>query len=399
MKRAIDFKTRIKVLGQNLKKSEQAVGIMLIGCALLSLLLANSSYGSAYLHFWEIPLSLAVGSWQGKMHLSHFINDALMTAFFLMVGLEIKREFLVGSLSVRKRALLPVLAAIGGMLFPGLIYWLFNFGEPTLSGWAIPTATDIAFSVGVMALLGRGVPVALKTFLLALAIIDDLGAVIIIAVFYTQNLSWQLILWAGGWFGLMLILNFVLDVKSILIYLLMGLVLWVILLKSGIHATLAGALTAVCIPMGKVDTGDSPLDSLNKFLHTPVTFIIIPIFALANTALILQGNLGTALFNSCSFGIIFGLVVGKPLGIVLTTLLSAKLKWTELPEGASFMHLVGVGCLGGIGFTMSIFVSMLAFTEANTEIYLVTSRLAILLASAISAILGFCILGLTKKDT
>ncbi|TAF33809.1 MAG: Na+/H+ antiporter NhaA [Cytophagales bacterium] len=391
IKRTATLKSKIKLNWNSFKKRDDTTGILLIACTIFSLIMANSAYSQVYLQVWETTIGFFGGSYHAEMHFSHFINDALMTIFFLNVGLEIKDEWLAGSLAIPGSKLRPFLAAGFGMLFPGMIYTAFNLSSSASSGWAIPTATDIAFSVGVLGLLGKRVPESLKIFLLALAVIDDLGAIIVIAAFYTNELHFGYLLLAGACFLFMaLVLNWILDIKSPFVYISCGVLLWYFLLKSGIHPTIGGVCTALCIPVGDVNSNSSPLRTLKAALHVPVTFIIIPLFALTNTALVLEGSFSTGLASSCGLGIIFGLFLGKPIGIVLSTWLAAKAGWIRLPENTNLQQLIGVGFLGGIGFTMSIFVSMLAF-DAGSD-YLVDSRLAVLTGSLFSAITGYLLI-------
>ena len=357
-------------------ESEKSAGLILIACTLFSLGASNSFIGHDYIGLWHIKL---VG-----MTLEHWINDGLMAIFFLMVGLELEREVYHGELSNFKEALLPFSAALGGMLVPALIFYFFNCGEITQSGVGIPMATDIAFALGILSLLGSRVPLALKVFLTALAVIDDLGAIIIIALFYTKTLAWKYLI---GVTVIMFIL-FILNRKKVYVlwpYLIGGVFLWFCMLKSGVHASISGVLLAFVIPFGG-GSENSISNKLEKSLHLPVTLFIIPIFALANTAFAIEEFSINTLMSSLNLGILFGLTLGKPMGIILFSLFVIKLGWSDLSSSVTWKHLMGAGLLGGIGFTMSIFVSFLAFEDAHL---VHQAKLAILIASTISAVLGY----------
>ena len=357
-------------------ESEKSAGLILIACTLFSLAASNSFIGHDYIGLWHIKL---VG-----MTLEHWINDGLMAIFFLMVGLELEREVYHGELSNFKEALLPFSAALGGMLVPALIFYFFNCGEITQSGVGIPMATDIAFALGILSLLGSRVPLALKVFLTALAVIDDLGAIIIIALFYTKTLAWEYLIGVTVIMFILLILNRK-KVYVLWPYLIGGVFLWFCMLKSGVHASISGVLLAFVIPFGG-GSENSISNKLEKSLHLPVTLFIIPIFALANTAFIIEEFSINTLMSSLNLGILFGLTLGKPIGIILFSLLVVKLGWSDLSSSVTWKHLLGAGLLGGIGFTMSIFVSFLAFEDAHL---VHQAKLAILIASTISAVLGY----------
>ena len=357
-------------------ESEKSAGLILIACTLFSLGASNSFIGHDYIGLWHIKL---VG-----MTLEHWINDGLMAIFFLMVGLELEREVYHGELSNFKEALLPFSAALGGMLVPALIFYFFNRGELTQSGVGIPMATDIAFALGILSLLGSRVPLALKVFLTALAVIDDLGAIIIIALFYTKTLAWEYLIGVTVIMFILLILNRK-KVYVLWPYLIGGVFLWFCMLKSGVHASISGVLLAFVIPFGG-GSENSISNKLEKSLHLPVTLFIIPIFALANTAFIIEEFSINTLMSSLNLGILFGLTLGKPIGIILFSLLVVKLGWSDLSSSVTWKHLLGAGLLGGIGFTMSIFVSFLAFEDAHL---VHQAKLAILIASTISAVLGY----------
>lgn len=359
-------------------ESEQFTGIVLILCAVISMAVANSPLGAMYLDF----LHSKVGNF-----VEHWINDGLMAIFFLLVGLEIKRELCIGELSDFKKASFPVVAAIGGMVTPALLHFLLNHGTDTQQGLGIPMATDIAFALGVLALLGNRVPVSLKIFLTALAIIDDLGAIIVIALFYARELSLTYLLLAAGIFMVLLVLNR-LDVYRVLPYLILGLIMWYCLLHSGVHATLAGVLLAFVIPLAG-DDEESPSWRLQHVLHKPVAFIVLPIFALANTAVALEAGWLAALMTSNNLGIFAGLFIGKPLGIVLFSVLAVQTRLSQRPDELSWKHITGAGFLGGIGFTMSIFITILAFDQPEI---IAGSKMAILLTSLLAGITGFLLL-------
>lgn len=360
--------------------SEKAGGILLIACTLISLSLANSPLSATYQHVWH--------AYVAGMSVEHWVNDALMAIFFLLIGLELERELYNGELSNFKNALLPILAAVGGIAVPALIHFGFNMGTPTQPGVGIPMATDIAFALGVLALLGDRVPASLKIFLTALAVMDDLGAIIVIAVFYTAELSASYLLGALGVFSLLLVLNRLLHVMALTPYLLGGAVMWFLMLKSGVHATIAGVLLAFAIPFSaRQDDEESPSHRLEHVLHKPVAFLILPIFALANTGIVIGGDWALELLSENSLGIMAGLVIGKPVGITLMCVLAVTLGVCRLPLDLQWRHVFGAGLLGGIGFTMSIFITNLAFTGEPGVIN--ASKMAILVASLAAGITGF----------
>jgi Na+:H+ antiporter, NhaA family len=383
-------KTLISPIHQFLKDS-RAVGIILIVCTLVSMILANSAVQSDYIGFWNNLFDPAGGHhYQYRaLHLPNsyllWINDGMMVLFFFLVGMEIKRELTVGELSSVRKSILPVLAAVGGMLFPALIFTLFNKNTPYAHGWGIPMATDIAFSLGILSLLGKRVPVGLKIFLMALAIIDDLGAILTIAIFYTPHLDVKYLLIGGAVLLIPLLLNYF-KVQRLIFYYIPGLVLWYCLFNSGVHATIAGVLLAFCIPQERIA-------HLVHSLHDPVNFIIMPVFALANTAIQLPSDISGALHNNISYGIIAGLILGKPLGIFSLSFLAVKLKLASLPSKAGWLQLIGVGLIAGIGFTMSIFISSLAYQERELQIIAIISVIA---ASLMAGIAGFIFLRLLK---
>ncbi len=367
-------------------ESEKAGGLILIGITVISLVLTNFIIGESYHDFFQIYL--------GGLSIEHWINDGLMTIFFLLIGLELEREIYRGELSNIKNALLPIFGALGGIIVPAGIYLLFNMGTITQSGAGIPMATDIAFALGVLSLLGSRVPLSLKIFLTALAVIDDLGAIIIIAVFYTTTLSWINLIIALSVFILLLVFN-KLKIKSLIPYLIGGVVMWYFMLNSGVHATITGVLLAFAIPFGKGDE-KSPSYKLQHFLHKPVAFFVLPIFALANTAIFFSGDLSQTLSENYSLGISLGLIVGKPVGIFIFTFFAVSIGLCKLPKVLSWKSIFGVGLLGGIGFTMSIFITLLAFDD---QTIINNSKLIILLSSLVAGLLGFFMLKWIYRKT
>lgn len=370
--------------------SEKSGGILLLLCTLISLAIANSALGDSYLHLWHQNV--------GGLSVEHWINDALMAVFFLLIGLELERELYSGELSDLRNALLPIFAAAGGIALPALIHFGLNAGTPTQAGMGIPMATDIAFALGVLALLGSRVPASLKVFLTALAVMDDLGAIIVIAVFYTAELATVYLLAALVVFGLMVVMNRFLRVMALLPYLAGGVVIWYFMLKSGVHATIAGVLLAFAIPYSaKQDDEESPSHKLEHLLHRPVAFLILPIFALANTGIVIGSDWAQELASANSLGIMAGLVIGKPLGITLLVFIAVSLGICRLPLDLTWKHVFGAGLLGGIGFTMSIFITNLAFTGDPATIN--ASKMAILLASLTAGTIGFVWLKLLGQPT
>lgn len=374
--------------------SEKSGGIILILATVVSLLMANLFYGQDYTDFWHRKAGFSLGSLELNLSLEHWINDGLMTVFFLLIGLEIERELYAGELSSIKNAALPVFAAIGGMAVPALIHFSLNAGTATENGFGIPMATDIAFALGILSLAGKSVPLALKIFLTALAIIDDLGAILVIAVFYTQELNTTYLFIALGIFAGLMVLNR-LRVYNLLPYLAGGIIMWYCMLQSGVHATVTGVLLAFAIPFGS-GKERSPSYILQHFLHIPVAFIIVPLFALANTGIIISGGFSALFSDMNSLGIIGGLLIGKPAGIMLLSFLAVQFRMARLPEGVNWFQLTAASVLAGIGFTMSIFITLLAFREPGTVLY---SKLAILLASLLAGVAGFLLLkrSLQKK--
>lgn len=421
-------------------QNEAAGGLVLMFCAIVALLVANLGFYEFYQHLLHTPLSFSLGDYALEKSLHHWINDGLMALFFLLVGLEIKREILDGELSGIRQAAFPLAAAVGGMVVPALVYVAFNAGSPLISGWGIPMATDIAFAVGVLVLLGARVPSGLLTFLVALAIVDDLGAVLVIALFYTEQINMSALMYGVLFTGVLILFN-LFGIRRILPYLLVGALLWLALLKSGVHATLAGVITAFLIPARTkfdpalfghhvrklMDNFDAnyhpeksllrnqeqqmtlstlqdglhlvkpPLQSLEHALLLPVAFLIVPIFALANAGVpIAFSQIGNVITDPVTMGVILGLVLGKPIGIAGFAWLAVKLGLASLPTGTRFIHIIGVGFLGGIGFTMSIFIAELGFT-GNTEA-LILAKTGILFASLIAGVAGYVLLKKTLPE-
>lgn len=365
--------------------SEKAGGLILVFVTLISLILANSGWQTAYIHFWHIDL--------GGHSIVHWINDGLMTIFFLLIGLELEREIYRGELSNIKSAALPIMGAMGGMLVPAGLFLLLNYGTITQAGAGIPMATDIAFAIGILSLLGNRVPNSLKIFLTALAVIDDLGAIIVIAIFYTTTIAYTNLFAALGIFVFLLLLNR-LKIKNLIPYLTGGVVMWYFMLHSGVHATIAGILLAFAIPFGKGDE-TSPSNVLLHLLHKPVAFFILPLFAIVNTAIALGTDLFSGLGDTNGLGIMAGLVIGKPLGIVLFSFLGVILGISTLPSDLKWRNITGAGFLGGIGFTMSIFITLLAYTNDDL---VNNSKIAVIVASILAGTIGYTILKLTLKQ-
>ncbi len=380
-----------------LLKNEATSGIVLIIAAALAMVLANSAATQqGYLALLAMPVEFRFGELDISKNLLLWINDALMALFFLLIGLEVKRELMVGALARREQAIFPLIAALGGMVAPALLFLLFNGSdEIARSGWAIPTATDIAFALGVLALLGNRVPPALKVFLLALAIIDDLGAIVIIALFYTSDLSLAALGVAAAALLVLAAMN-IANVRRTSLYLLVGMVLWVAVLKSGVHATLAGVMVGFFIPLAGKE-GHSPAKQLEHGLHPWVSWLILPLFAFANAGVVLSGVSFSDLFSLLPLGIIAGLLIGKPLGITLFCWLAVKCGVAKLPQGTTISHILAIGVLCGIGFTMSIFIASLAYGDIDPEL-ITLAKLGILLGSFTSALLGYLLLRLKLKQ-
>jgi len=369
-------------------RSGQVGGFLLLICVAISLVIANTSAKEGF----ESLLATKLGFGVLNYSIIAWINDALMTIFFLLVGLEIKRELVEGELSSLKSAVLPVIAALGGMLVPALIYSIFNTGTATAGGWGIPMATDIAFALAIIAMLGKNIPASLKIFLAALAIVDDLGAILVIAMFYTNQIHIEYLLMAGGILALLVLMNYF-GVQRLVFYLIPGIFLWYFIHHSGIHATIAGVLLAFTIPTNETAVL-SPLERLEHFLTVPVNYIIMPVFALANTNITFQKEMISGLVSPLGLGIIVGLFAGKTIGVTLFSWLAVKLKWANLPSHAGWKHILGLGMLAGIGFTMSIFISLLSFKDA---LHISEAKFAILTASVIAGVAGFVFLRYSKK--
>jgi Na+:H+ antiporter, NhaA family len=359
-------------------ESEKAGAVLLLACTGVSLTLANSPAGHAYLQFWQISVA--------GLSLEHWINDGLMAVFFLLIGLELERELYVGELSSLRNALLPICAAIGGIAVPAGLHFYLNAGTPTQAGAGIPMATDIAFALGALALLGKRVPGSLMVFLTALAVMDDLGAILVIAAFYSTKFSLAYLCGALAVFLALVAAN-VLRVMSMLPYLIGGALMWFLMLKSGVHATIAGVLLAFAIPFnGRNSMEDSPSHRMEHRLHRPVVFGILPLFALANTGVVFEPQWLENLVSANSLGILGGLTLGKPLGIFLFSYIAVSIGLCRLPDDLGWRHIAGVGCLGGIGFTMSIFITNLAF--GSEAILVSASKIAILAGSLIAGLAG-----------
>ena len=421
-------------------KMEAAGGIALMACTVAALVWANSPWADSYNALWKTELSVGIGGWSLSKWAILWINDGLMAIFFFVVGLEIKREILVGGLSTPSRTVMPVAAALGGMLIPALFFFFFNAGTESVDGWGIPMATDIAFALGIMSLLGSRVPVGLKIFLTAVAIVDDIGAILVIAIFYTTSLDLISLGIGVAVLGLMFILNLRWGVRHSIPYLVLGVVVWLAFLKSGIHATIAGVLAAMTIPAstrmdcssfvknlrgaadvfemaitpGKTvltnreqqialhamqhahEAATTPLQNIEHALHPWVSFFIMPVFALANAGVALKGDIFQEMLTPVGIGIFFGLLLGKQLGIGAACWLLRKLGLAQYPEQTTFMHLYGAACLAGVGFTMSIFIANLAFDEGSRLVEL--AKIAILFASLLAGVWGYVVLRYLAPD-
>lgn len=375
---------------------ESSSGIVLMFVTLLALLVANSSLYHAYHQFLMFPVSLHLGALQIDKSMEHFINDGLMAIFFLLIGLEIKRELLEGELSSVKKAILPFTAAIGGVALPAIIYVALNQGTDAVHGWAIPSATDIAFSLGILALFGSRLPVSLKVFLMAVAVIDDLIAVLIIAFFYTGDINMVALAWGGLAVLVLLALN-IMHASRPSLFILVGLVLWVCILKSGVHATIAGVILGLCIPLKASQAGRYSMSkTLEHALHPWVAFFIMPVFAFANAGISFDGLTFEDMLHPIPLGIALGLFFGKQLGIFGFTWLMVKLKLATVPRGASWGAIYGVAMIAGIGFTMSLFIGGLSFSDPQDIIY---TRLGVLAGSLLSAVFGYIVLSMALKKS
>ena len=385
---------------RNFLKTESSSGLLLIIFSILAIILSNSDYSDYYYSLKNTYLAIEFDNFLLKETIHHWVNDGLMAIFFLVIGLELKREMINGQLSSLSKVMLPGIAAVGGMVAPALVYLFINYEEPlATSGWAIPTATDIAFSLAVLAVLGNRVPVSLKIFLLSLAIIDDLGAVLVIAIYYTSEISYTYLLYASGVFILLMILN-LLSVRIISIYIFGGIFLWYFILHSGIHTTIAGVILAATIPFSVKKSNHSPLRYLEEKLHTFSGFIILPLFAFFNADIDLASINVSSLGNPVPLGIMLGLLIGKPIGISVLTYLSVKTKICNLPSNITMYDIIGVSFLCGIGFTMSLFINTLAFDQSVSAVYFGQeySKTGIFFGSILSGIIGYIILRVRLKS-
>jgi len=375
---------------------EASGGIVLALAAIMAMIIANSPLSTWYESFIHAPVAIQIGSFAIAKDAHHWINDGLMAIFFFLVGLELKREVLIGELSNVKQIILPAGAAVGGMVFPAIVYMAFNYDEPEFwAGWAIPAATDIAFALGILSLLGSRVPNSLKVFLVSVAIFDDIGAILIIALFYTSELSLESLAFAGLCLPFLYLLNRR-NVTTITPYILVGVIMWIAVLKSGIHATLAGVVLALFIPMfDRTDPEHSPLEELEHDLQNTVSFGILPIFAFANSGISLEGAGFAELFHSVPLGIAAGLFVGKQIGVMLACWLIFKLGISKMPSGMNFQQIYGAALLCGVGFTMSLFIGGLAFGGGSP---LFDERLGIIMGSIVSGVAGYLMLKATLKD-
>ncbi|SKB36578.1 Na+/H+ antiporter NhaA [Daejeonella lutea] len=372
--------------------SKSAGGIILLVCVVISLIIANTGAGEGFENLLAAELGRDFGIVNLRYPVLLWINDGLMAIFFLLVGLEIKRELVEGELSSAKQAALPVFAAVGGMLVPALIFGLFNNNTPTSGGWGIPMATDIAFAIAILSLLGDRVPLALKIFLTALAIVDDLGAILVIAIFYSSEIHLDYLAYGGGVFIYLIVLNRM-KVMGYGFYLIPGLFMWYFIHHSGIHATIAGVLTALTIPTTP-DQTESPLEKLEHVLTRPVNFIIMPLFALANTNIRFEEGMIDGLYSNMGMGIIFGLLLGKPIGIVIMSWVSVKTGLSALPKKTKWIQIAALGVIAGIGFTMSIFMAMLSYSQPELQ---TEAKFSILVASVIAGVTGYTLLRVFYK--
>ena len=381
---------------QRFLKLESAGGILLLFSAAVAMLLANSPLSNQYNDFLNLPVSLQIGSFSINKTLIHWINDGFMAVFFVLVGMEVKKELLEGALSSYQQAIFPAIAAVGGMIVPALVYWFIAKQDPSLAnGWAIPMATDIAFALGIMALLSKQVPLPLKIFLLALAIIDDLGAIVVIALFFSHELSVQALIFSGISILTLVLLNRF-RVSALCAYMVVGTILWASVLKSGVHATLAGVIIGFCIPL-KGKKGERPLHDFEHILAPWSSFVILPLFAFANAGVSFDGIDVSMISSPLLLAIACGLIIGKPVGVFGFSYISVKLGLAKLPDGINFKQIFAVAVLCGIGFTMSMFLASLAFDADAGESVNTLSRLGILLGSTVSATLGYLFLKQTTK--
>ncbi|MCD6064296.1 MAG: Na+/H+ antiporter NhaA [Flavipsychrobacter sp.] len=386
-RRAIDFlEERFISPAKEFIHDSRTVGIVLICCTLISLVVSNSSWTDSYLAFWGKEMHIPIPHLHLPHSIIHFINDGLMAVFFFLVGMEIKRELMVGELSTLKKSMVPIIAAVGGMVVPATMYLLWCGGTPLSKGWGIPMATDIAFSLGVLSLLGKRAPLSLRIFLTALAIIDDLGGILAIAIFYTENIHFNYLVLALATLVVLTLMN-LLKVKRYSFFFLFGIILWYLMYNSGVHATISGVLLAFTIPLHKID-------KLEHALHDPVNFVILPLFALANTAIVLPTDFEIIFSSIVHHGIFMGLVLGKPIGILLFSYLAVKFGIGALPTGMRWKQVLGMGMIAGIGFTMSIFIATLAFGDPRVQL---VAKVAIIGASFTAGIIGFFYLKLLSE--
>jgi len=366
-------------------QTQQFGGILLLACTLFSVSMSNSAMAERYIHFWHTSFQVIITDKVFSKSIEFFINDGLMSIFFLLVGIEIKRELTDGELSTRPKAILPLAAAFGGMIVPAIIFYFFNRNTVAAAGWGIPMATDIAFALGILALVGNKVPLALKVFLTALAVVDDLGAIVVIGLFYSSGIHFLYALLSVAIILLLIMLN-KLKVNYSSVYIALGLVLWFTIYRMGIHATLSGVLLAFTLPTFQKNEMPSVSNRVAHFLHIPVNFMIMPLFALANTCIAFGGNIFEGSPSSLMYGISAGLFLGKPIGIVLFSYIVIKLKWASMPRGVDWNLLAGAGFLGGIGFTMSVFITLLAFSLPEM---VNAAKITIVITSLLAGIIGF----------
>lgn len=386
------MKSDLTTLFKNFTGSEKNAGLVLLATVGISLLITNSFLSADYIHFWHKKTGFSFAGFDLNLSIEHWINDGLMTLFFLLVGLEIERELYAGELHPLKNALLPVAGALGGMLFPALIFLVFNYGTSTASGFGIPMGTDIALALGVLSLAGNRVPVSIKILLTAIAIIDDLGSILIIAFFYGEEIHYVYLLISLGIFAFLLVLNR-LKVLSMIPYLALGIPMWFFMMQSGIHPTISGVLLAFALPFASGDE-TSPSIKLQQALHVPVAFIILPLFTLANTAIPVNAGFISGLTEPHAIGIALGLLLGKPIGILTACFTMVKLKIVQLPSSVNWYYLLALGFVAGIGFTMSVFITQLAFTENEL---IQSSKLVILVTSGIAGSIGLLLFHLKKS--
>lgn len=389
------MKTKVINLYKEFTNSKKNAGLILIFCTIISLFLANTDFSESYVHFWHKEIGFSFLSFDLHYSLEHWINDGLMTIFFLLVGLEIEHELYAGELHPIKNALLPIFGAIGGMLMPAIIFIIINYHTPTIHGFGIPMGTDIAFAIAVISLLGNRVPSSIKILLTAIAIIDDLGSILIIALCYGSNINFMFLFASLGIFLFLVILN-KLKVYSLVPYIILGIPMWFFMMQSGIHPTISGVLLAFACPFGN-GRENTPSIKLQHYLHIPVAFIILPLFTLANTAIPIKTEFIHQLSGTHSIGISLGLIIGKPLGILMAFYTITKMKIVTLPKDINWHDVLAMGCIAGIGFTMSIFITQLAFTS---EALIQSSKMMILLASLSSGFIGFLLYHFkSKKQT